>query len=88
MFRDYLEVDGERQKVELTVEPQAGRALLFRHHRWHEGTPVVSGRKYVLRTNWLNYQKVSSGTDNRQEPLHASYGALPPNRTWMDSRAS
>ena len=31
--------------------PRRGRALLFRHHLLHEGTPVLSGRKYALRTD-------------------------------------
>jgi predicted 2-oxoglutarate/Fe(II)-dependent dioxygenase YbiX len=35
----------------LTVAPQRGMALVFVHQQLHEGTPVVSGRKYVLRTD-------------------------------------
>jgi hypothetical protein len=27
--------------------------LFFKHERWHEGAPVRSGRKYVLRTDVL-----------------------------------
>lgn len=34
-----------------TVRPQAGDALLFRHEWWHEGRPILGGRKYVLRTD-------------------------------------
>ena len=33
------------------IEPQCGALLLFRHDRWHAGAPVVSGEKYVLRTD-------------------------------------
>jgi predicted 2-oxoglutarate/Fe(II)-dependent dioxygenase YbiX len=35
----------------LTVTPATGQALLFLHERWHEGTPVWQGRKYVLRSD-------------------------------------
>ena len=31
------------------VEPKTGSVLLFQHPLLHEGAPVVSGRKYVLR---------------------------------------
>jgi len=50
-FRDYRDVNGTREKIEFIVMPSTGTALLFRHERWHEGTPVVSGAKYVLRTD-------------------------------------
>lgn len=33
------------------VKPRTGMALVFNHRRLHEGAPVVSGRKYVLRTD-------------------------------------
>jgi hypothetical protein len=35
----------------LRVQPERGKALVFFHHQLHEGMPVVSGRKYVLRTD-------------------------------------
>ena len=51
--RFYLE--GRDEPLDLT--PKKGAALLFLHTFWHEGTPVVSGRKYVLRSDvfysWL-----------------------------------
>jgi predicted 2-oxoglutarate/Fe(II)-dependent dioxygenase YbiX len=50
-FRDYHEANGMREKVEIVVKPVMGSALLFRHERWHEGTPVTAGSKYVLRTD-------------------------------------
>lgn len=31
--------------------PRAGDVLLFEHHIWHEGRPVHSGEKLVLRTD-------------------------------------
>ncbi len=35
----------------LTVAPRSGKALIFDHKVWHEGAPVRSGRKMVLRTD-------------------------------------
>lgn len=37
----------------LMITPRTGQALLFRHERWHEGTPVLRGCKYVLRSDVL-----------------------------------
>ena len=51
VFRDYTDVEGERVKQELRIAPKPGLALLFRHERWHEGSPVASGKKYVLRSD-------------------------------------
>ncbi len=35
----------------LSVVPKQGMALAFKHQQLHEGAPVESGRKYVLRTD-------------------------------------
>ena len=37
--------------AEIRVKPETGKALLFYHYLLHEGAPVTSGRKYVLRTD-------------------------------------
>ncbi len=37
--------------LETVVTPQTGTVLLFDHRLWHEGLPIQSGRKYVLRTD-------------------------------------
>jgi len=37
--------------VVASVEPVAGLGLFFAHEWWHEGAKVLSGRKYVIRTN-------------------------------------
>ena len=50
-FRDYEGKEEKRRKIEHIITPAAGTALLFRHQRWHEGSPLISGRKYVLRTD-------------------------------------
>ena len=36
---------------DLVVEPKTGMALLFHHPVCHQGAPVLSGRKYVLRSD-------------------------------------
>lgn len=35
------------------ITPQAGTLVLFKHKTWHEGTEVISGTKYVLRSDVL-----------------------------------
>jgi hypothetical protein len=32
------------------VRPITGQALIFNHDTFHEGEPVISGTKYILRT--------------------------------------
>ena len=36
---------------DVVVEPQKGSALIFCHYLEHEGTEVLEGTKYVLRTD-------------------------------------
>jgi predicted 2-oxoglutarate/Fe(II)-dependent dioxygenase YbiX len=59
-FMIYLNADFEGGTTEfyrdsgtpkLTVRPESGMALVFEHLQLHEGAPVTSGRKYVLRTD-------------------------------------
>ena len=50
-FRDYVGKGESRQILEHIVTPVTGTALLFRHERWHEGSALTSGRKYVLRSD-------------------------------------
>lgn len=50
-FRHTLETDESRESIVHKIVPTTGSALLFRHARWHEGTGLTSGRKYVLRTD-------------------------------------
>jgi predicted 2-oxoglutarate/Fe(II)-dependent dioxygenase YbiX len=50
-FREYSAIDGISQKTEFIVTPKVGMALLFRHELRHEGTPVIAGVKYVLRSD-------------------------------------
>ena len=50
-FRDYVHLGGAIEKTEFQVIPTKGTALLFRHERWHESSPLESGSKYVLRSD-------------------------------------
>jgi prolyl 4-hydroxylase len=40
-----------QSRAKLLITPERGKALVFYHKQLHEGMPVVSGRKYVLRTD-------------------------------------
>ncbi|NNP76618.1 hypothetical protein A7P54_09300 [Acinetobacter sp. Ac_3412] len=33
------------------IQPKLGQILVFEHQQLHEGAPVISGQKYVLRTD-------------------------------------
>ena len=50
-FRDYVGKGDDRVALVYDVTPQTGLALLFAHHRWHEGMELTDGCKYVLRTD-------------------------------------
>ncbi|HET6247071.1 MAG TPA: 2OG-Fe(II) oxygenase [Tepidisphaeraceae bacterium] len=50
VFYSETRIDGLRQVV-ATVKPAVGMGLFFAHEWWHEGAKVLSGRKYVLRTD-------------------------------------
>lgn len=47
--------------AEIRMKPETGKALIFYHYLLHEGAPVVSGRKYVLRTDVM-YRVGREGT--------------------------
>jgi predicted 2-oxoglutarate/Fe(II)-dependent dioxygenase YbiX len=42
---------GGLRTIVATVRPKTGTGIFFAHTWWHEGARVVSGRKYVLRTD-------------------------------------
>ncbi len=42
---------GEDRAPRVAIRPEPGMALVFVHFQLHEGAPVISGRKYVLRTD-------------------------------------
>jgi prolyl 4-hydroxylase len=48
---DYTGGETRFFQPEKLIVPRRGQALLFSHGLWHEGLPVTSGCKYVLRTD-------------------------------------
>ncbi|WP_299606887.1 2OG-Fe(II) oxygenase [uncultured Aquimarina sp.] len=54
-FLIYLNQDFEGGETHfengITIHPEIGDALLFHHPLRHEGKPILSGEKYVLRTD-------------------------------------
>jgi prolyl 4-hydroxylase len=50
IFYSEERVSGLRPVV-ASIDPAVGMGLFFAHEWWHEGARVVSGRKYVLRTD-------------------------------------
>jgi hypothetical protein len=55
VFYSEERVGGLRQVV-ASIDPKIGTGLFFAHAWWHEGAKVLSGRKYVLRTDVM-YRK-------------------------------
>ena len=51
----------------LVIEPTAGTALVFMHERLHEGAAVISGSKYVLRTDVM-YRRLAPEQAAPSEP--------------------
>jgi predicted 2-oxoglutarate/Fe(II)-dependent dioxygenase YbiX len=49
------------RELRLAVRPERGMALIFVHLQLHEGAPVVSGRKYVLRTDVMYTSPTQNG---------------------------
>ncbi len=41
----------ETARPEFVIRPQTGKALVFAHDELHEGAAVISGRKYVVRSD-------------------------------------
>jgi predicted 2-oxoglutarate/Fe(II)-dependent dioxygenase YbiX len=58
-FMIYLNEDFEGGATifdEISIQPKTGMALCFIHEQKHEGSPVISGIKYVLRSDVM-YRK-------------------------------
>ena len=53
VFTDYRFEDDVAVRRDIRIEGKTGMGLFFRHERMHEASPIVSGRKYVLRTDVL-----------------------------------
>jgi predicted 2-oxoglutarate/Fe(II)-dependent dioxygenase YbiX len=50
---------------DFAITPQSGKALLFFHPISHKGEPVMSGEKFVLRTDVMYAAKAG-----KQDPWH------------------
>lgn len=62
-------VGGSTTFEKVDVRPQTGLALVFQHHRRHKGQPVLSGRKYVLRTDVMCVKNHESDSKSAQSEL-------------------
>lgn len=54
--------------VSETVRPELGKCLIFNHDVVHEGTKLVTGRKYILRRD-IMFQRIEHSFDPRKEIL-------------------
>jgi predicted 2-oxoglutarate/Fe(II)-dependent dioxygenase YbiX len=61
-FYSNVAIEGVRAE-EAIVVPQVGDALFFQHEWWHEGRALITGRKYVLRSDVFYRFPVASGDD-------------------------
>ncbi|HLK55943.1 MAG TPA: 2OG-Fe(II) oxygenase [Chthonomonadaceae bacterium] len=61
IFRDYTYENDTANVHEIRIVPEVGMGLFFVHERKHEGSAVISGRKYLLRTDVL-YEATRSGS--------------------------
>ncbi len=48
---------GATRFTNCSVQPETGKALIFKHELLHEGCPVLEGVKYVLRTDVMYRRK-------------------------------
>jgi predicted 2-oxoglutarate/Fe(II)-dependent dioxygenase YbiX len=48
---DFRLISAQNGPTDLSVAPESGMALVFPHRILHRGSPVTSGRKYVLRSD-------------------------------------
>lgn len=63
---------GETGFRDFVVRPRTGGALVFVHDTWHEGAPVTSGTKYVLRSDVMYAPQRNAVTDPGSASTHDS----------------
>ncbi|XP_064602326.1 uncharacterized protein LOC135468167 [Liolophura sinensis] len=56
----------EEKKILCRLQPLEGQAIVFNHHRLHEGGRLKSGVKYILRTD-LMYRRCDDGRTSPRE---------------------
>jgi len=54
---DYQGGETKFRTRNIKIKAKKGSALCFVHEQWHEGSPVLQGRKYVLRSDVM-YQVI------------------------------
>lgn len=57
IHQHYLALLEKEAVPDVSVVPKTGMALCFRHELLHEGTRVIRGRKYVLRSDVMSFLK-------------------------------
>ncbi|MBW4546973.1 MAG: hypothetical protein KME25_21395 [Symplocastrum torsivum CPER-KK1] len=57
IHQHYLALLEKEAVPDVSVVPKNGMALCFRHELLHEGTRVIRGRKYVLRSDVMYFLK-------------------------------
>ena len=67
-FLKMTDDDGYPKPVENINEhvkcvPKTGSVLVFQHKIWHEGTKLLKGKKYIIRSDVV-YQKQKINTTN------------------------
>ena len=50
-------IGGETKFNHHSIKPATGKALIFKHELVHEGSKVIKGIKYVLRTDVMYRRK-------------------------------
>ncbi|OWF40651.1 uncharacterized protein LOC110463519 [Mizuhopecten yessoensis] len=56
----------EDKNILCRIQPEAGMAIIFNHHRLHEGQTLGDNKKYILRTD-IMYKKVSEDKIDEKE---------------------
>lgn len=49
--QDYVGGNTKFRQDDLSISAEAGKALIFEHHLWHQGDKILQGTKYVLRSD-------------------------------------
>ena len=53
----------ENTMITHEIRPSKGTAVIFNHDVWHEGCKVISGTKYILRTD-IMFRRVEHGIES------------------------
>jgi hypothetical protein len=53
----FLKEEGGEWEVISATQPVLGTGVIFRDDVWHDGAPVLSGEKFLLRTD-IMYERV------------------------------